>query len=303
MFRTAFKNFTKNFVYIFVPMGIVYFFLLLALFWLVNALTGAAAQMLSDLAEVIQLSSQQSSADVTDFLSYAFGQIDWNGNFFATLSQIFDTNWLSSTVKGFFETLSASTEGFDESVRLVLSDFSSAVVAHISIAVSLFALGVTIANFTTGWLVRRNSAKRTVKKFIVAHTVVPIAQSAVIVASTVLLSVIQYYSLLVFIASLIITCGFSLTASWIIHGKGIIPLKEILTPKNIVKHVAILGLSFLLDIIIAVLLFLLSPLFAILLMIPVFIYTFVIADVNSDSYILYLVNKKQETAAETPAAA
>lgn len=300
MYKTAFKNFINNIVYIFVPMGIVYFFLLLALFWLVNALVGCTADMLNSLSEVIRLSSEQSSANVNEFLAYAFGQIDWNGNFFNTLQQILDTNWLSNTVSGFFETLSGSTEGFDEAVQAVLSDYSGAVTAHISIAVSVFSLGVTLANFLTGWLIRRNAAKRTIKKTIIAHTAVPIVHSLVIVGSTILLSFIQYYSLLVLAATIVISCGFSLTASWIIHGKGKIGLKEVLTPKNIIKHVVIVGLSFLLDAVIALLLFLISPLFALLLMIPVIIYTFAIADVNSDSYIVYLVSQKNTEAGSVP---
>lgn len=298
MYKIAFKNFFRNIVYIFVPMGIIYFFLLLALFWLVNMFVGSTGELLVTLSDIIRLSSEQSSADVNAFLAYAFERIDWNGNFFDTLAQIIDTNWLSETVTGFFATLNESTAGFDESIRAALTQFTNEIVAYLSVAISVFTLGVTLANFLTSWLVRRSAAKRTWKKTIVAHTVVPLAQSAVIVGSTLLLSVIQYYTLLVLVLSIVITCGFSLTASWLIHGKGAIGLKEVLTPKNIIKHIVIIGLSFLLDAVIAVLLFFLSPLFALLLMIPVIIYTFAIANVNSDAYILYLVEKKGEKEVE-----
>ena len=104
-------------------------------------------------------------------------------------------------------------------------------------------------------------------------------------------------------ATVVIACAFSLTASWIVHGKDIISLKEVLTPKNIGKHALIVGLTFLIDAVIALLLFLLSPLLALLLTIPVIIYTFAIANVNSDSYILYLVDGKRSAEAEEPPAA
>lgn len=303
MFKNAFKNFINNIVYIFVPMGIVYFFLLIAIFWFVNAVMGCTVEMISSLSELIRVSSEQSSTDVTAFLSYAFEQIDWNGNFFATLSEIADEKWLSNTVTGFFETLNASTEGFDESIAAILNDFSGTLRAYLSLAVSVCSLGVTLANFTTGWLLRRSVAKRTIKKTIVAHTVVPLVQSAVIVASMLLLYFIRFYGLLVFAAMLIISCAFSLTSSWIIHGKGKIKLRRVLTPKNIIKHIAILGLTFLVDALLALLLYFINPLLALLLMIPVVIYTLAVVNVNTDSYIVYLVKEEAERvpAPEEPA--
>ncbi len=300
MYRTAFKNFFKNIVYIFVPMGIVYLFLLIALFALFYAFMGQTGEMLTALAELIKVSTEQSSADVSEFFAYAFEQIQWNGNFFDTLREILDTDWLSTTVRGFFETLNASTEGFDASANAIFSNYSAQISMDLSIAVSIASLGVTLANFMTGWLIRRSAAKRTFKKFIVAHTIVPLVQSAVIIVSTVLLSVIQYYSLLVFAAMVAISCAFSLTSSWLIHGKGKIDIREVLTPKNILQHVGILALSFLIDAVLAVLLFFVSPLLALLLMIPVFIYTFAIVDVNTDSYMLYLVDQKAQAEAAPP---
>ncbi len=301
MYRTAFKNFFKNIVYIFVPMGIVYLFLLIAIFTLFYAFVGQTGEMLAALIDLVKVSSEQSSADVSAFFAYAFEQIQWNGNFFDTLQEILDTEWLSTTVKGFFETLNASTEGFDASINAILSNYSAQLSMYFSIAVSIASLGVTLANFMTGWLIRRSAAKRTFKKFLVAHTVVPIVQSAVIIVSTALLSVIQYYTLLLFAAMAAISCAFSLTSSWLIHGKGKIGLKEVLTPRNIIKHIGILVLSFLMDVALAVLLFFVSPLLALLLMIPVFIYTFAIADVNTDSYMLYLVEKKAKAEASAQA--
>ncbi len=292
MYRTALKNFVNNIVYLFVPMGIFYLFLLISLFLLFYGFIGQTGDMLAAVMDLVKTASAQSSADVSSFFKFAYAEIDWNGNLLDTIHQILDTGWLSSTVTGFFESISLSTEGFDENIGAVLADYSGAVSMYLSLCVSLVSLGVTLANFMTGWLVRRNTARRNFKKVLIAHTVVPLVQSAVIIVSVLLLSSIQYYSLLVFAAMLIISCAFSLASSWIVHGKGKIALKEVVTPKNIAKHLSILLLLIVLNFIVALLLFLISPLLCFLLMIPVIIYSLVIGDVNTDSYVLFLIGEK-----------
>lgn len=300
MIRTSLKTFFKNLVFLFIPMGIFYLFLLIAGIWFVSEIFSLAGSTLSRLTALIDRSAAASSASVNEFLSYSFGKIDWDGGLFAALKQILTTGWIKETVEGFFGTLNATTEGFEEELGVIVEDFSSTLMTAVSLAVSFIVLGVLLANFMTRFAIRRRSAKRGLKKFLLAHVLVPVVQAAVIVLSIGLFTVIRYYSLLVFCVLLLLLSALSLTASWIVHRDGKVRLREVLTVKNALGQLAAAALFLLMDLVIVLLLFLADPLLAVLLAIPFLLYTFNIVDLNTDVFVCALAGER-EAEQERPA--
>lgn len=296
MIKNSLKNFVKNLIYVFVPMGIFYLFLLLTVFGLIETLGGALGQMISDLAELIHASVEDSSAAVNDFLGYAFGQLKWDGNYAETLRQILSGEWLKSTLTGFFETLNASTEGFEAQCGEIVGAFHTKLVAGMSVAAVLCYIGITAANFATRFLLRRNTAKRGVKKFVIAHTLVPIAQTLILVGFFVLFLFIRLYSLLVFAALLVLMAVLSLTAPWLIHRDKNLKLKDVLTGKNVLSHLAVVGIMIAFVLALSAVLFLINSLLAVLLIVPFALYCFCIADVNTDSFVCSLVENAKAQA-------
>lgn len=302
MIKTALKNFFKNLVYLFVAMGIVYLFLLLMLFGLVTAVGNNLVSLIRNMAELLQTSVDFSSASVADYLAYAYGQIDWSANFFSVLRQVLETRWISGTLKGFLETLKVSVEGFDEKLGAVLSAFVNRLLLDVILAAVFFFIGLLLANFATGALVRHRSAKKGFKKFLLARFVVPVAQTLVIALSIVIFSFIHLYAILVVIGSLCLLGVLSLLSSWIVHRDGDLKLKDVLTTKNVFMHLAVIAIILLIDAVIAVGLVFLNPILAVLLLIPIVIYSFNIIEVNTDSYVIMLVEKGKAKRAELPAA-
>ena len=276
-------------------MGIVYLFLLIAVFALISMLMGAATQAVNDTIALVGGAIEQSGSDVTDFLTYAFGKIDWHGDFFATIRQILETNWLTDTLKGFFDSLSQSTENFGEDIAAIVATLKGAISDAITVTVTIALVGLAAANYATRFAVRTTVARRNLKQLIVAYTLVPIFQTVMLVFSLWLLTKIKLYSLLVFIALILLMGVLSLCTSYLVYRDGKLKLKDILTAKNVFKHFAVLCIMAAIDIVIALLLWQWSALFAILLLIPVIIYTANIADVNTDCYVRDLVKSPQPT--------
>lgn len=294
MIRTSLKTFFKNLVFLFIPMGIFYLFLLIAGIRFVSELFANAGSTLSRLTALIDRSAAASSVSVNDFLTYSFGKIEWDSGLFAALKQILTTGWVRETVEGFFKTLNATTEGFEEDLGAIVEDFSSSLTVSVSLAVSLIALGVLLANFMTRFAIRRRSARRDWKKFLLAHILVPVVQASAIVLSLGLFAVIRYYSLLVFCALLLLLSALSLTASWIVHRDGKVHLGEVLTFKNTLGQLATGGLFFLIDAVVFLLLFFVHPLLAVLIAIPFLLYTFNIVDLNTDVFVCTLAGKQKD---------
>lgn len=293
MIKNALKNFFKNIIYVFIPMGIVYLVFLIAFFALVAGVIQFAGTMLHDVMALVQTSSEQSSASVTEFFAYSAEQLKWNGNIWDLFRTIFETNWIQNTVVGFFRTLNESTEGFGEQISEIVGTFRTQTVALVSGVAVLCVLGVIFANFITRVAIRRRTAKRGLKKFILAHTVVPLVQALLLIASAVLFSYIKYYSILAVVLFLLIAIVISLVSSWIVHRDGSVKLKDVITLKNILLHLASVGIILLINVVLAVALFLIDPFFAILILIPFVLYSLNVADVNTDSIVCTLIERKK----------
>lgn len=300
MIKNALKNFFKNIMYVFVPMGIVYLVFLIAVFVLVGGLVQYAGTMLGSLSELIKTSAEASSASVNAFFAYSAEQLTkaWNGNLWSFFRTIFETRWLQNTVVGFFNTLSQSTEGFEEQIAEIIGTFKTQTVALLSSTVVLCIVGVVLANFITGVAIRQRSARRNLKGFLLAHTVVPVVEALLLVGAGVLFAFIRYYTLLVIPVFVLIAAAISLTSSWIVHRDASLPRKEVVTVKNILIHLAAVGLILLINIVLAAALFFVNKLFAILIMIPVILYSLNIADVNPDIMVRALVEQRKKPAAE-----
>ncbi len=298
MIKNALKNFFKNLIYVFVPMGIVYLFFLIAVFILIGSLVQIAGVMLSDVFDLIETSVSESSASVNDFFSYAFDQLEWNGSFIYMIVRAFQTRWFSNTVKGFLETLNISSAGFGESFDAIIGEFMVKLAAIVSAVVILCIIGIVLANFLTRVVVRKNTAKRDIRKFVVAHTILPIVQALFVVGAVVVLIFIRYYGLLVVAALLIMSCAFSLTSSWVVHRSGDLKLKEVVTMRNVLRHLASIGVILVLNVGLAAAFYAIHPLLAILIMIPVILYSLNIVGVNTDSFVCEMIEKKRAAEGE-----
>ena len=291
MIKTALKNFFRSFVFLFIPMGIVYLFLIIAAVFFASSFVRATGELLGDVTELIRLSVAESSVSVGDFLAYAFSEIDWNGNFFEVLANVVDSNWLQNTVRGFFETLSASTEGFESSLAAIVDGYTGKLVAYVAVAASVLSLGIYAAGFATRYALRRRTARRNVKQFIIAHTLVPLFQSLILIAALVLIAVMRIYGILLFTVFLFLGSALSLIAAWLIHGGRKFPLKKVLTVRNIASSLAVTAILLAAIVLLALLLFFISPLLSILLTLPFAIYCINIADVNAESFVRSLAEE------------
>lgn len=292
MIKTSLKNFVKNLVYLFIPMGIIYLFLLIIVFGTISSVFQSLGHTLSKFADLVQISSEQSSVSINDFLAFSLSRLDWDGNIFNTIRKIIDTNWIQTTLRGFFETINASAEGFEEQFQIIVNEFTAKLSKTAIIAMFLCALGVAFASYATRFAIQRRTLKIGIKKAIIANTVVPIVQALIIIVSLVLLAKITYFSFPVIILFLLFSGGLSLFSSWIIHKNDSLKLKNVLTIRNILSHLAVQGIILLINILVALILFFIDSLICIMFMVPFAIYSFNIADVNTEYFVSSLTDGK-----------
>ncbi len=285
MVKNSMRNFLRNIALVFVPMGVFYLFLVVAMLLFASSTLQNVSGTISGFVKLVGESADNSSASVKQFFEYAFARIDWNGNFLSIVRQIIDTSWITETFKGFFATLSASSEGFDAQVAALVNNFTSTLKADIGVLASLTALGVVCANLLIRFLLRRRTARRNLKSFIISHTLVPLFESAMLVVAILLMWLLKWYALLLYVALTALWAVASLFNSWLIFRDGKVKPKQILTVENILSHIIVCVIMLVIVAAVFVALWFVNPIVSILVTIPVFIYAVNIIDVNTDSYV------------------
>lgn len=289
MIKTSLKNFFTSMLYIFVPMGIVYLFVLLAMFGLAASAIGSAATMLDELSTLLTDTVSESNFSVTEFISFAADRLTWDGNIFHYVGQIIDTGWVRTTVKEFF----GSTSGdFTSDFTNIVMEFTSALKSQLTIAISCCAIGLVLANYATGFVVRRKNARRGFKRWIVANTVIPFVESLILGGAFALAAEIRYYALFAFAVVITAYGLLALISAWIVYKEKSLAFKDVVNGKNLLGQIASVAVIFLLVVAVFFLVSILNFMLAALVILPVVIYALNIIRVNSDSYVIGLAAKK-----------
>ena len=296
MIWNSLKIFFKNLVYIFLPMGIIYLFLLIAGYHLLTSLGRDAAAILTPLASLVPEGAE--GASLLDFLGYLLEALNFEDGLLNVLQRLLSTEWLTETLRGFMTSVGTSEADLDAQLQGVVSAFRLQALKEVGLAIAFCLIGIVLANYITRFVLKRRSVVKrgvggTVRRLVISRTLVPLLQSLLLVVFFILLLYIQYYAVLVTIALLIFLAFFSLTSSWLVYRRSGLKLKEVLTKRNIAKYFAVILIILLLNFAVAAVHLLISPLFAILLILPFVVYSFAIADINTDSYVSTLAEKKR----------
>ncbi len=291
MIKTTLKNFFKNIVYVFIPMGIIYLFLLISIFLFCTNFVQNLSSTITSLGGLLESTIVQSESSLADFFSYAIGRVDWHGDFLETLNTIFESNWINETIQGFIETIATSTEGMEEELNEIIAIFTGNIIISLFLVFILFILSIFIANFVTRFFIRKHLAQRTIKNTILAYTLIPILQVTAIVLFLILYVKVQYCSWLILILFLLLNNALSLISSWIVYRKKDLKLSSILNFKNFFSSILCTIMITLFDVIIFLLLLWMNAVIAFLLMIPIVIYSYGICDLQVDAYVYSLVSK------------
>ena len=301
MIKSSLKNYFKNLPYLFVPMGIIYLFAVFSAVMLVERTVNAAGVMLDGFVELFSSTVNNASGIVGDYFDYAFSQIDWNGNFFDTVSEVVNTDWVRTTVVGFLETLDVTVADFGDKAQALVGDFVGAIRTRIIAAVVVIVLAVAIAGFVTRKVLRRANAKRGFLKMIVAWLFETIIVTAVTVLAVYLSARFTFALPATVTVYVIITCFLSLLGAWVVHGRKSLRIGEIVDAKNILTYFLSSVLVWLIAIAAVALVWLVfGGLLAVLVAVPLAVYTGNIVDVNADSYVLSRAEEKDGAALDDP---
>ena len=285
MLKKALKNYFSSALYIFVAMGIIYLILIIVVFLFVMNTVQNLGVMFGDISDLIGNSVSLSGNAVEEFIDYTVDKIDWNADFVSIVKQIMDTNWIKTSIEGFLHTLNVSTENFTTEFDIILQNCLSSVITNLVVAISLLFAGVYFAGVATGYLVRRKTAKKNIKQVILNFIFSPLFLALTVFVLMWLAMLIKGYVLILLVVLGLVYEAISLTQAWFIYGRGKIKYKQAVNLKNVGSNVLAAVIIIAIVIALFVLLSVISKFIAVLVIVPVAVYSVNIIGVNADSYI------------------
>lgn len=292
MIKNLLKNFFTNLVYVFVPMGIFYLFLIFGIITFASSFLNSTATFIdSSIAQVSSL-GEQASDTVSNFFNDAVSSINFNDDFGSIFNQIFQTDFLNETIDNFLKLIQNNYSSAYDSILTLSQTYQNEIVVAASIFAGIIVIALYLSSFACNFFVKRKVAKTSLFRKILSYGVDAIIKVVVMVIVAFLTFL---WSSSVYIAAIffLLISGFSTLASAYYQQRDkTLKFKEVVTLKNVLSFYAA---DAILLVVICALIFLISivlgSLFSFLLLLPVLIYTFSNISYSAESYVASLREK------------
>ena len=285
MIFNSIKNFFKNIIYVFVPMGIFYLGVLLTLFFFIENFLGAISLAGTNLVAVINENFSNGEIALKDFIDYASNQINWNNNIYEIVDEIMSKDWINSTINGFLNTIEVSTSEVSNEVNLIINDFMSQTQSYFITSIVFLIISILVATIITRVVIFKETVKETFKEKLLGYIIRPIILLVIIYLMVLINKLIGAYTIIVLFVYLMLDAYFSLFSSYLIYKNKDLKLKTVMNLKNASTSLISSALIIVFTIILSTLFSLINLTLGVLITIPLVIYSINIMSINAESYV------------------
>lgn len=233
-----------------------------------------------------------------DNIVAAINTLDWSDPV-AALGTMFTKQWFYDTIMSNLNPIIADVESYMSQIGAAINECVNQIIVN-GIVVVIFGMIAFIASyFLTKWMIRKDIAKRTIKKFIIS-TVIGSLLSTVYTAVAIWLGIVWHNSIFIsVIVAFILALLFSLLNAYITHGRKIVPLKSVVNIKNAAKLLLSDCIIFVIGIAISVLIALITNIIVgVFVAIGLLIVTLSVMEMTADAYVKELADKSERQCTE-----
>lgn len=231
MIKNALKNFVVNLKYVFTPLGVMFLGTLSGLAVLISSITSAVSGLASGVTALIGSVELDGYALLNEVISL-FLALDWENpsNVFAAIT---GPDWLSSA---FGSSIRALIVDYDAHATEITACINSAVFEVISGVVCFFALailGFAIGYLITSLLIRRESVRSSLPKYVVSVAAGTVLATIALFAFGALSNVEALGAGWSFVIVAVVGTIVTLAESYLLHGLRKVKFTYAFNPKNI----------------------------------------------------------------------
>ena len=284
MIKQGIINYLKNLKYFFTPLGT----LALGLIFGLSILIPGVMNSLSTLSESIQTILSDTSIDFPvfkDSVIEAVQALDWSDPIGA-INTMFNNNWLLNTLESCAGTYLGNTDAYVVDFQSAIESFASDITLYLLVVIFFLVVGFIGGFFLTKWLIRRNIAKRSLRKYLL-NALIDIVFSIILITLCIWLMVIWRPSAFISTLFSIFVFGFiSLLEAYMIHGRKKVERKQIVNGKNMIKlYVTDLIIFIISAIFVSISIALTNEIVGIFIGIVLMELAFIVISLNAESYV------------------
>ncbi len=292
MIGQGLKNYIKNLKFVFNPLGTIALGFVFGLSILIPVIMSSANTLVESVKSIFSNANIDLTALKESVVS-AFQALNWSEPLEA-IKIMLSRDWLMQTLQMSLSTFVESMDVYTVPLTAAIDTFCISVFAAFVGLIMFVILGVIGGYFLVKCFVRRNTVKRTFKKYILANIVDTLLSFLIIFVCAWLYTLWKYSIFISVFFAFIIFGAIALFEAYIIHGRKTVNRADIVNVKNIVKLFVVDMLILAITALLVMLLILITNLYVgIFVGIALVQIAFVVIGINAESYVVELVAKNQ----------
>lgn len=292
MILQGIRNFLKGLKYVFVPMGVLFFGLVLGL----SVSLPRMGEILENFATEMQRifgESTLSGSEMMQSLWMRVSELDWSNPLQAVL-QVLNRSWLNETLEQCVKPFAEDYDAYAAEAEQLIRAAAEGIVRQAVVVAVFAALGLACGLFLTQWLVRREIARRGWRNLLPGMLFDAVFATLLLMVCT-RVSVKPGWGFAAALAALLLFGAVSLLEAYLLHGRKVLPFRSVVTVKNccklLVSNAAVYVLS---AAIVAVAGFVLNEVAGLCIALPLFGVAFFVIGMNAESYVIGKVKELSE---------
>ena len=288
MIAQGLKNYIKNLKFVFNPLGTIALGFVFGLSILIPVIMSSANTLVESVKSIFSNANIDLTALKESVVS-AFQALNWSEPLEA-IKLMLSRDWLMQTLQMCLSTFVESMDVYTVPLTAAIDTFCISVFAAFVGLIMFVILGVIGGYFLVKCFVRRNTVKRTFKKYILANIVDTLLSFLIIFVCAWLYTLWKYSIFISVFFAFIIFGAIALFEAYIIHGRKKVNRADIVNVKNIVKLFVVRWPPALLVMLLILITNLYVGIFVGIALVQI---AFVVIGINAESYVVELVAKNQ----------
>lgn len=284
------KSYFKNLPFVFLFMGIFYFSFILIVYSFLTSTARDAVSFVSNSVSLIENVYHESEDAFTSFFQDEFQAISQMKS--NEIHLLIDGTYLNEFIKRFTEMLN---QNYGPAAQEILSNLETVfgeITAHFLLSILYLFLSTFLSDLAMKFALRYYSRKNTILKTLISIFFEALLGSSIILLLGYLSNLNGIYFYLGLFFLLLLFGILSLLFGYLLQGRKKLSVKQVVNVRNILQNYLTVALIFLLPLVIFYLLYsFVGQIFAVLLFIPLMLYSFDSIGFANENYVLGLKEK------------
>ena len=294
MLKQSVTNYFKSLKYFFTPLGTMFLGIMLGLSIMFPGIVASS----NTLIEGVKLLSQDVNLDFSVLLDSIWTSVkalDWKQPV-ESVNTLMSAEWINNTLTQSLNIiLGTDFETFTMQIADLVNAFCQSVSNYITVFFVFWALGFIAGFALIRFLIRRNIAKRSLWKFILAYFCNSLFSAGMVVLGTFVYSLWKYSVIITITVSLLLCGIIALIQAYLLYGYKKIPYKSVVNIKNACSHTLANLIIFAISICFTLIAVTINKLMGIFVGLSFIAIAIIVINLNAESFVLQQVKDMPQT--------